>query len=1184
MMIQWECAQFEAEEERKLRQLSSLQAVSPSPHSPLSIASTPMGPSRTTSGMHFTRTNPLAEATPAGPSISPGAFPAGFSRLRARQAMNQEDSDEESSSSPNAVDEPYLRNNPAFEAYLDSDSDSTCSMESNACTTPRSAIQDQVAGSPWLGRVQTFIQSPQSGSAGRAVAKSAPPTVQRGAAPEPYSKDGAGHGQTSSIDLRNSVTRALFAPPAEPGSSPEAPALWHQDAAQRPAQPAFGRHTAPVSPCREWALDDTPQAGAQVREAAAVVDRLHEGVARAAAAVNAAGDGAASPAGREVLRAAAVVDRLQAGVQRQAAALRCAQAARAATAAAGPGPGAEAMQDAAAQPDSAHLPRQQNLQADGVAQLPRQQLLHSGEAAAGAQELVHSWQSAAMAGDAARMQEGEVDAKLGKRMASLSILASGCSETAEAPAAPADAGVSQAGWATTAKSPEKPLPQPTQKGRDSRGSWLRSALLLSALTALLGSTALLLAGHHMAGSQDRLAALHSGFYGSAAASFGRCMSQLQPLAHMQQAQGSADSLGRIVGREAACMYSAARREIALTWQEVHPSLSSHVSTARTAAGRATASLSTQLSPIRASVRGLVARGAAACHLTAERLAASLSERCPACVGFAEAAAARVGGLAQAGSDALGRWHAASGAGELTAPPSSELYHGATLLHRLPQQLSAAKDGFAAKVLPVLAGAVPAQASEAAGHLRAKLAGGWATWAALLEQSARAVLPDDARASAERPAADAADAPQAAEGRLGAAARAAGAWFGGWLGSETEPAAGDLPQEYEADDVSHAPEAPAQTHVLRWPGRGGHQSSESTPEELEPADAASESKSADEGAEASEDALPEQAADSQQEQQSEWEAEEGEIPLTDRPCSAREQCTIEDDVASGTSAEAKADGDTAEDKLQNVAPVEDSTVSEKPPLSFDSHTAEEPADEPQADEGLAAAEPEAPATAEGASDLMQSAPQSNEAGEVAQQTADSQDEPADPAEAEASISTEPNNELHGPPQKASRQSWVQRALVLAAALLGTTALALAVYLWPRQASSGQQQLPAAAGGRQGRVAHKLSRFAAEQTCEACEPSMMDLSAHAPSPVLVPSVPQEEAPLETSHRTPRGRPKKGNTPVSRSAGRGSPAQRTPPHTAPAAGSASEPRVTRARTRFAEEMRRTPRATAYPGPWQE
>ncbi len=56
----------------------------------------------------------------------------------------QEDSDEESSSSPNAVDEPYLRNNPAFEAYLDSDSDSTCSMESNACTTPRSAIQEQV--------------------------------------------------------------------------------------------------------------------------------------------------------------------------------------------------------------------------------------------------------------------------------------------------------------------------------------------------------------------------------------------------------------------------------------------------------------------------------------------------------------------------------------------------------------------------------------------------------------------------------------------------------------------------------------------------------------------------------------------------------------------------------------------------------------------------------------------------------------------------------------------------------------------------------------------------------------------------------------------------------------------------------------------------------------------------------
>lgn len=55
----------------------------------------------------------------------------------------QEDSDGESGSTALA-EEPYLMNNPAYEAYLDSESASPGSVESNACTTPRSAIQEQV--------------------------------------------------------------------------------------------------------------------------------------------------------------------------------------------------------------------------------------------------------------------------------------------------------------------------------------------------------------------------------------------------------------------------------------------------------------------------------------------------------------------------------------------------------------------------------------------------------------------------------------------------------------------------------------------------------------------------------------------------------------------------------------------------------------------------------------------------------------------------------------------------------------------------------------------------------------------------------------------------------------------------------------------------------------------------------
>ena len=40
--------------------------------------------------------------------------------------------------------EPYLIANPAFEAYLDSSSTDPDSRESDACTTPRSAIMSQV--------------------------------------------------------------------------------------------------------------------------------------------------------------------------------------------------------------------------------------------------------------------------------------------------------------------------------------------------------------------------------------------------------------------------------------------------------------------------------------------------------------------------------------------------------------------------------------------------------------------------------------------------------------------------------------------------------------------------------------------------------------------------------------------------------------------------------------------------------------------------------------------------------------------------------------------------------------------------------------------------------------------------------------------------------------------------------
>ncbi|KAK9917319.1 hypothetical protein WJX75_003115 [Coccomyxa subellipsoidea] len=994
-------SQFDAEEERKARHFGTLQPVAPSPLSPLSMSSTPIGPSRTTSGMsmtmshmnaesqlplgpstlravtplsplglpptgsaqHFTRYNPLAEATPAGPSHSLGTSPAALalSRPSFEQARHQEDSGDESSSSMAAVEEPYLRNNPAFEAYLDSDTSSTDSIESDSCTTPRSAIQEQVAGSPWLARVQTFIQSPQSASAGRTVAKSAPPTVQRGVTPDLHSKDGAVQGQMISSNLRGSVSRALFAPAAEPGTSADTTVLFCT--AQRPLQPAHGRHTAPASPCREWALGDTPQA-AQVREAAAVVDRLHEGVARAAAACsNAALDGAASPASQEVLRAAAVVDRLQAGVQRQAAALRCAEAARLA-AAAGPGAAGAAARDPAAWPDESR------------------------------------------AGDAAHSRrEEESDAKLGKRGASLCILASGCSETAELLVSPPTAGTSHAGWALPAEPVDRPLPNPTPTNirRSSRSSWLRSALLFCTLAALLGCAGLLLAGHHMAGSQDRLASLRSGSYGAAAALFGRCMSHLQPPPDAQQHQNKA-GLGHSVAVETACMYSAIRREATFTWGDTQSSLSSRVSTARTAAEQAAAILGARLTPILDSAKVHAARGVAACQPFGAQIAGIISEKCPVCVSTAEAVARRAGGLAEAGGGMLARWHAASGTGELTAPPSSELYHGATLLRGLPQQLGAVKASLTKQISQMVGGAAPAWATETASRLRTRVIGAWTVWTGLLEQSAAAVQPEPMRAAAKQP-------PRGEAGHLAEAARRAGAWFGSFIGSKTAPPAEQPPAE-KAEDIPDALAAPAQTHVLRWPG------------------------------------------------------------------------------------------------TQTI-------------------------------------------------------------------------EPAESAEAEAPTHADSSKMSDGQAQEVAGQSWARPAGVLAAASMGAAMLAaLAVYCMKAVAANSQLS-PPAAGAKQVQA----PRVSSEAVGNECHPAVMDLSAHAPSPILVPSA-EQEVPLKAAHHTPRGRPsKKGaaSTPMSRSASRRS-AQRTPVYSAPATGSASEPRVTRSRTRFAEELRRTPRATVYPGPWQE
>lgn len=50
-----------------------------------------------------------------------------------------------------------------------------------------------------------------------------------------------------------------------------------------------------------------------------------------------------------------------------------------------------------------------------------------------------------------------------------------------------------------------------------------------------------------------------------------------------------------------------------------------------------------------------------------------------------------------------------------------------------------------------------------------------------------------------------------------------------------------------------------------------------------------------------------------------------------------------------------------------------------------------------------------------------------------------------------------------------------------------------------------------------------RVSSEAVGNECHPAVMDLSAHAPSPILVPSA-EQEVPLKAAHHTPRGRPSK------------------------------------------------------------
>ena len=336
------------------------------------------------------------------------------------------------------------------------------------------------------------------------------------------------------------------------------------------------------------------------------------------------------------------------------------------------------------------------------------------------------------------------------------------------------------------------VPKTSAVRRTNRASQLCSMLLFCAVAALLGCVSLLLVGHYMASSPDRLASLNNGTYGAAAASFGRCIPQLRQLSSPGLYNNNAGSASHSLMVEGACMYSAIRRKAALTWATAEPHVSSHISTACTAARRAAAACGVRLRYIMAASRVHTA----ACHALAAQLAEVVAEKCPACTAVTNAAMNNTVSIALAWGHALASWEAGGGAGKLRPPPFSELYHDAALLRDIPRRLQTAWSA----VIPRFAAAAPAWAGKAAVSLQERVCSVTAAWAGLLEQSVAAVLPEQERLAAEQlQSSDPKGAPPET-GHMHVAAQ----WLNGWLGN------GHAPNGQQGEEAAVAATGPS-TH-------------------------------------------------------------------------------------------------------------------------------------------------------------------------------------------------------------------------------------------------------------------------------------------------------------------------------------------------------------------------------------
>ena len=379
---------------------------------------------------------------------------------------------------------------------------------------------------------------------------------------------------------------------------------------------------------------------------------------------------------------------------------------------------------------------------------------------------------------------------------------------------------------------------PPRRRRASRGA--ARILLEAAAALLLLCGGLLLAGHCLAASPQRMEQLAAGAHGPTLAAWGRCVLRMRLASEGTGAwgapggaswRGGMQPLGRQLAVESACAVSAVRREAVLSWAAVQPGVVGWL--------RAAGEKSRQSAVASGKHGGAALRYmSTAARPVLDKVSSLTQEQCPACVRAMDAAARQSERLVPA-------WFPLGG-GDPAHKHQHSLYHGwlqssGHVSAAFAQICNAAKAG-----LQQVAGA---WSTRLAPHLASACEPVWAVLTAahdLLKQSADAVLPEQEPPALGAEGSSPEQATGSAKSNLAAAGSQVKSWVAGMLRrGGIEPAAEPVEKQDNeeaeraqkgVDSSVHDDEEqqPPHMHVLRWPLPGGLEGDSSQDEAAEPA--------------------------------------------------------------------------------------------------------------------------------------------------------------------------------------------------------------------------------------------------------------------------------------------------------------------------------------------------------------